>query len=246
MMKHLSGDQKMNDNCGDMNKNKKIMDEIGRPNNNDLRYRTIETIKKEPIKGLIDALQTLQTSVKKTITLGNVGELITASMLKMKILNGITKSVPDAIVEDKNPYLKKGRYQIKYRNEDTSDVEFRIDINGNGKLLQDIAWDYLLIATHKKKKIMPDKFYCVPYEDAMKLSEDLGEKKSGNGQNKYHLFRINWKFNRKGKGNTGSKKECIERKYKLKDHRNHEKIVISDVDIVEKSSPNGQSRSNSK
>ncbi|MGC8651527.1 MAG: hypothetical protein ACP5RX_02865 [Minisyncoccia bacterium] len=191
-----------------------------------------DTISLELIKKLLNALQELQEKVEsKTIQLGNFGEIVVSSMLGMKLLPGTTMRGPDAIVDSDNSYLKKGRYQIKYRNEEISDIQFRVDTHENGELLNGYEWDGLLVATHKNKKIIPDNFYCIPFSDAIELSEDLGEKKSEHKQNSYHLYRINWTFNRKnGKGNVGRKKEYIEKKYKINSSK---KFLFSNVEIIE-------------
>ena len=161
---------------------------------------------------------------------GGLGELMICSLLKLEMLSGTTTRGVDAVLlkeEGIFENLKEGRYQIKYRDERTSDVEFRIDVNSRDQLLPEYAWNYLLIATHttRDKKynngvfsIRPNNFYIIPFEYAVKLSEDLnnGEhRRSTNGKNHYFKFRINWNSSRKGNGNVGSKKACIEKYFKL-------------------------------
>ena len=73
------------------------------------------------------------------------------SLLKLGMLSWTTTRGGDAVLLKKagiSDNLNDGRYQKKYRDERTSDVEFRIDVNSSDQLLPEYAWDYLLIATN--------------------------------------------------------------------------------------------------
>ena len=82
---------------------------------------------------------------------GGLGEFMVCSLLKLGLLSGTTTRGGDTVLLKKagiSENLKEGRYQKKYRDERTSDVEFRIDVNSSDQLLPEYTWDYLLMATH--------------------------------------------------------------------------------------------------
>lgn len=235
-------------------------------NNRKLKYIIINSFEKEnyeynmisdPIYGYkieylcneLEALNkfTFENDFDKVIQAGGLGELMVCSILKMDLLSGTATRGPDAILLDDSDLsynLKAGRYQIKYCDDNVSDIRFRVDIttnDGDKKLFQKYAWDYLLIATHgtreknndkKDYSIKPVNFYAIPLKCAIRLSEDLNDeedfKESNKGKNKYLEFRINWTSIRKGKGNTGSKKNCIQSKFRI----NLKETKFNDVRLV--------------
>ena len=153
----------------------------------------------------------------KKLNIGGLGEFMVSSMTGMHLLEGQTMRGPDAIKLQTSEGLKPGRYQIKYRNWDTSDIAFRVDVDSSGKLLGKYEWDFLLIATHEVNTI-PNRLFVVPFTKAVELSEVITSNDpskqqqphtSGKGQNYFYSFRINWKWNRKGYGCTGSKRDLI-------------------------------------
>ena len=224
--------------CGDLDKNNMYLEKFGLTEFQKCDYESDDEnkkIEKELISKVHENLESLNDitfkgDFNKVFHVGGLGELMVCSLLKLDLLSGTTTRGADAVLLNNSEIsenLKAGRYQIKYRDERTSDVEFRIDVNSSDQLLPEYAWDYLLIATHttRDKKynkgdfsIQPNNFYIIPFECAVKLSEDLNNEKhsnSANGKNYYFKFRINWNSNRNGKGNVGSKKACIEKYFRL-------------------------------
>ena len=223
--------------CGDLDKNNKYLEKFGLIGSHKSSYESDckYKINKELISKVCENLEnlndiTFKKDFSKVFHVGGFGELMVCSLLKLVLLSGTTTRGADAVLLNQSEIsenFKEGRYQIKYRDDRTSDVEFRIDVNSSDQLLPEYAWDYLLIATHttRDKKynsgvfsIKPNNFYIIPFEYAVKLSEDLNNgkhSKSANGKNYYFKFRINWNFSRKGNGNVGSKKECIEKYFRL-------------------------------
>jgi hypothetical protein len=241
----------VNDNlCGNLDANSEYINKIKlvtfSRNHNQNQLIKIE---KDAISKVYEALESLNSITykndsNKVFHAGGIGELMVCSMLKLDLLTGTTTRGADAVLLDKSNvsnFMQEGRYQIKYRDERTSDIEFRIDVDDNGHLLLEYAWDFLLIATHptRDKKynngvfsIKPNNFYLIPFEYAVKLSQDLNggsHKKSNNGQNRYLKFRINWTFNRSGKGNVGSKMACIEKYFRLNVPQN---LEFNDVTLI--------------
>ncbi|MFG1460976.1 MAG: hypothetical protein AAE987_06330 [Thermoplasmataceae archaeon] len=224
--------------CGDLDKNNMYLEKfiITKFKKSDcVTDIKRKIIKKKLISKVYENLESLNNitfneNFSKVFHAGGLGELMTCSLLNLNLLSGTTTRGPDAVLVNNSEIsenLKEGRYQIKYRDERTSDVEFRIDVNSSDELLPKYTWDYLLIATHttrdKRHKtgnfsIKPNNFYIIPFECAVKLSEDLNNgkhSKSANGKNYYFKFRINWNSSRKGNGNVGRKKACIEKYFKL-------------------------------
>ena len=224
--------------CGDLDKNNMYLKKFGLTDFQKCDYKSdikSKTIKKRLISKVYENLENLNNiafneNFSKVFHAGGFGELMVCSLLKLDLLSGTTTRGADAVLLNQSEIsqnLKEGRYQIKYRDERTSDVEFRIDVNSRDQLLPEYAWDYLLIATHTTRdkrynkgdfSIKPNNFYIIPFEYAVKLCEDLNNgkhSKSANGKNHYFKFRINWNSSRKGNGNVGSKKVCIEKYFKL-------------------------------
>jgi hypothetical protein len=224
--------------CGDLGRNNMYLERFSltkfQKNDNE-SYVKRGIIEKKLISEVYENLESLNNvtfkeSFGKVFHAGGLGELMVCSLLRLDLLPGTTTRGADAVLLKNSEIfenLKEGRYQIKYRDERTSDIEFRIDVNCNDQLLPKYAWDYLLIATHNTRdkiynsgdfSIKPNNFYIIPFDYAVKLSEDLNngeQRKSTNGKNHYFKFRINWNSNRKGCGNVGSKKACIEKNFKL-------------------------------
>ena len=224
--------------CGDLHKNSMYLKRFSLVKFHKSDYESgtkSKIIKKKLISKVYENLESLNNitfkeNFSKVFHAGGFGELMVCSLLKLDLLSGTTTRGADAVLLNQSEIsqnLKEGRYQIKYRDERTSDVEFRIDVNSRDQLLPEYAWDYLLIATHTTRdkrynkgdfSIKPNSFYIIPFEYAVKLCEDLNNgkhSKSANGKNHYFKFRINWNSNRNGNGNVGSKKVCIEKYFKL-------------------------------
>lgn len=235
---------KQSDECGDMNANKDILKKIHLKRKVGNKYRKkLLKISKNKIWQVYKSLEALNKKLvggksDKIITTGSFGELMVCSLLGMDMLSGTTNRGPDAVLlkDSEIKGLKKGRYQIKYRDDDTSDIMFRVDTDENGRLDERYAWDYLLIATHPTKNgngysIRPNNFFIIPLEEAVRLSEVLdGLHTSEKKNNYYYSLRINWKSNREGNGNVGSKRECIKKKFRIKVPR--EKLKFNNVYIV--------------
>ena len=168
-----------------------------------------------------------QSGKKKTLTLGNVGELVVGAQTGLFLLSGTTTRGADAIAPKKVGSFPEGRYQIKYRDCDTSDITFRVDVRKrDGKWEPTCFWDYLLIATHEGENKIPTKFYVVSVKDAILNSEILYVDESLQPTRtptiglSYYRLRINWTMDRRGRyGNLGAKKKIFE-KYKVSLNRN--------------------------
>ncbi|MCL4480337.1 MAG: hypothetical protein M1113_02480 [Candidatus Thermoplasmatota archaeon] len=242
-----------NKTCGDLDKNNMYLEKFSLTKFQKSDYETgvksTSTIEKKLISNVYENLQSLNNitfkrDFSKVFHAGGLGELMVCSLLKLELLSGTTTRGADAVLLSQSEIsenLQEGRYQIKYRDDRTSDVEFRIDVNSSDQLLPEYAWDYLLIATHTTRdknynkgvfSIKPNNFYMIPFEYAIKLSEDLNNgkpSKSANEKNYYFKFRINWNFSRKGNGNVGSKKECIEKYFRLNIPKD---LEFNDVSLI--------------
>ena len=188
-------------------------------------FSVVATITDEEVDQIVESLDTFQHKIgRKKLNIGGLGELMVSSILGLSILSGQTTRGPDAVLLKDTHKLRRGRYQIKYRNWDTSDIVFRIDVDKEGKSLEKYSWDYLLIATHERS-IAPNRFFCLPVKEVIRMSEILIEKNnivdlvpnsSKNKSTNYFLFRLNWTWDRNNNiGCTGRKREKILERYEV-------------------------------
>ena len=207
--------------------NRRILEKMGSPRELTLTekdFKVIGEIEANKIFKQVNLLQVFESRLGgKKLNIGGLAEFMVSSMTGMHLLEGQTMRGPDAIKLQANNGLKPGRYQIKYRNWDTSDIAFRADVDSDGKLLENYEWDFLLIATHEANAI-PNRLFVLPFTNAVELSEVITcndpsrqqePRTSGKGQNYYYSFRINWKWDRKGYGCTGSKRDLIAKTHKV-------------------------------
>ena len=145
-----------NKECGDLDKNNNYLKKFNLIESHKSGYESDvknKKIEKELILKVCENLESLNniTFNEDFRRRSMLEELMLCSLLKLRLLSGTTTHRGDAVLLKKagiSENLKDGRYQKKYRDERTSDVGFRIDVNSSDQLLPEYAWDYLLIATH--------------------------------------------------------------------------------------------------
>lgn len=184
------------------------------------------------VDGLLRCFSVIQGKVKKvshrkTLHLGNLGEILVAMDTGLILLPGTTTSGPDAVAIPGRsaPELHPGRYQIKYRDSQTSDVTFRIDLmKDKDAIHRHYAWDYLLIAAHDGGLKHRD-YYVVPIEEAVRMGEPLGGgiRETQGRQRRYCMLRIGWTWKR----GTGAQRENIEKTFSLKPQRNERTLWLA-------------------